>query len=775
MRHTQHLAGLLAAVFLLPAFAAEVSHWQGAPLKDLLIELNEQGYQLIYSSALVSDDLLILEEPNLDEPIDGLKSILQPLGLALAGGPSGSWLVVRDEPVTDVAVATVNEPAAPALPEVIVTSSLHRIAALQTSAPRFLDRELASRIPAAAEEVVRMTARLPGTASGGISVRNHVRGGEANEVLFLLDGLRLYEPFHLKDFQSVATTINSNAIDGMDFYSGAYPARFGDRMSGVIDMHLREPDKAIETELALSFFNTSVLSMGRFGSGEEGDWLFATRRGNLDLIADIINPDIGNPDYQDYIVHAGWEFGPRAKLSANLMLSKDKLSLADVDRGENANANYENQVFWLKWQADWNSKLHSDTIFSLSDISNERRGTLLLPGIVAGALDERHEFQSYGLKQDWTFAPSSKWMLLFGVDAKHLDSKYRFDSIKAVTPPFDGILDNEALLVRNSNLAPEGAQYGAHLELRLQISPALVVDAGIRRDYQSYTTANDDSQTSPRLSLLYKIGKASEFRLGWGQYSQAQEINELQVSDGIESYFPAQRAEHVVANLAHEFAGQLDLELSYYRKSFRSVRPRFENAFNTLTLLPEIQFDRVRIGAASAQAEGAELQIRRGGSEDNLFWWLGYAWSEVRDKTSEGSVLRSWDQSHTVKAGMSWRWGPWDFSAAAEVHRGWPKTVLVAETIIDAGGAEILQLTTTPRNESRYSNFHTLDVRVSRVFDLRRGELSAFLEVSNIYDRANACCTEYSLGSTPSGEPDLLAKEKYWLPLLPSLGVVWRF
>jgi outer membrane receptor protein involved in Fe transport len=775
MQNTHRLSGLFAFLVCLPALAAGLEQWRGEPLVDLLDAVSEQGLRVIYSSALVADDFIVTDEPDLSDPVEGLKSALRPFGLALESGPAASWLVVRAEAAVDDAVVAIIEHTEPPLPEIIVTSSLHRIGSLQTSAPRFLDRELASRIPAAAEEVVRMTARLPGTASGGISVRNHVRGGEANEVLFLLDGLRLYEPFHLKDFQAVATTINPNAIDGMDFYSGAYPARFGDRMSGVIDMHLREPDKPIETELALSFFNASVLSMGRFGGGEKGDWLVAARRGNLDLIADIINPDIGSPDYQDYIVHGGWEFGPRTKLSANFMLSKDKLLLADVDRGENANANYENQVFWLKWQADWSSRLHSDTIFSLSDISNERRGTLLLPGIVTGALDEQHEFRSYGLKQDWTFTPSSKWMLLFGVDAKRLDSKYRFNSIKAVTPPFDGILDNEALLVRNSNLSPEGAQYGAHVELRLQISPALVVDAGIRRDYQSYTTANDDSQTSPRLSLLYRLGKTTEFRLGWGQYSQAQEINELQVSDGIESYFPAQRAEHVVANLAHNVAGKIDIELSYYRKSFRTVRPRYENVFNTLTLLPEIQFDRVQIDAASAQAEGAELQIRRGSSEDNLFWWLGYSWSEVRDETSDGKVLRSWDQAHTVKAGISWRWGPWDFSAAAEAHRGWPKTELIAETIVDAGGMEILQLTTTPRNEGRYSNFNTLDVRVSRDFDLRHGELTAFLEISNVYDRANPCCTEYSLGGTPSGGPALLAKETHWLPLLPSLGVVWRF
>jgi hypothetical protein len=60
---------------------------------------------------------------------------------------------------------------------------------------------------------------------------------------------------------------------------------------------------------------------------------------------------------------------------------------------------------------------------------------------------------------------------------------------------------------------------------------------------------------------------------------------------------------------------------------------------------------------------------------------------------------------------------------------------------------------------------------VSRRFDLPRGDLTAFLEITNLYDRANPCCTEYSL--LPDGS--LNSRQSNWLPLVPSLGVVWRF
>jgi outer membrane cobalamin receptor len=736
-------------------FAAEL--WQGRQLSELLLSLNDQGYRIIFSGDVVTDDLLIEQEPDLQEPLAGLRALLASHGLQLQAGPADTWLVKKDQ-ASAVTEAIIIEAAPPALPEIIVTSSLQRLQYKQAGTHTYLDRELTARVPAAGEEAVRITNRLPSTASGGISSRIHIRGGEANEVLFLLDGLRLYEPFHLKDFQAVATIVNSNAIEGIDFYSGAYPARYGDRMSGVMNMSLRQPQKKTETELSLSFFNASALSMGSFGERNQGDWLIAARRGNLDLIADIINPESGNPDYQDYLLHGGWEFNARAAISANLLASNDKLILADEDRGEFANANYENRVLWLKWAADWNERLRSETIISISQIKNSRAGTLLLPEIVSGTLNEEREFDAFGIKQDWTYLATKSWMLSFGVDGKHQDAVYRFDSSKTVTAPFDEILDNLPLEVRSFYVEPEGAQYSAYLEARWQVHPKLILDAGVRWDRQSYTTANNDEQVSPRLSVLYEAGERTEIRLGWGQYSQAQEINELQVSDGIDTFFAAQRAEHVVANMQHRFHNDISVDISYYRKSFRTVRPRFENAFNALTLLPEIQFDRYRIDPISAEATGAELLLSRGDEAQNTFWWFGYAWSEVRDKTLDLKIPRSWDQTHTVKAGISWRWGRWDLSTAGEIHTGWPKSVMPAEQI----------------NVSRYSLFHTLDMRISREYAVRRGDLTVFLEVSNLYDRNNPCCTEYSVEVTPSG-PLLIDKQVHWLPLLPSLGVVWRF
>ena len=66
-------------------------------------------------------------------------------------------------------------------------------------------------MPRLADETLRAVQRLPGTATNGFSSLGSVRGGEPNETAIVLDGLRLYEPFHLKNFLSPVSLLDSRA------------------------------------------------------------------------------------------------------------------------------------------------------------------------------------------------------------------------------------------------------------------------------------------------------------------------------------------------------------------------------------------------------------------------------------------------------------------------------------------------------------------------------------------------------------------------------------
>ena len=771
-------ARLLALVALLVAGGAfgdqAPGPWQGEKLSDFLRGMGALGLRVIFSSDLVSDAYELTEEPDLQDPEAALATVLADFGLGIAPGPGGSLLVVR---------ATAGGPADTPpqrsrpdipLPEIVVTSSLHRVENVHTDTHRYFDRELSSRVPTTGDEVVRVTNQLPGTASSGISARNHVRGGEVNEVLFLLDGLRLYEPFHLKNFQSVATIVNPALVAGIDFYSGAFPAHFGDRMSGVMRLDLREAGAATETELGLSFFNASALSLGSFGDEAQGDWLVSARRGNLDLLFDVVDPERGTPRYNDVMLRMGWEAGPRAALRASYLQSTDKIRLNDPGRGETATARYRNEVAWIDWSADWNASLTSRTLLAHTSISNRRAGAVDLPGIVAGTIDEDNAFRIAALKQDWAWRPAEAWQVAFGFEARDIDGRFDYNANRSLEAPFDDVFEGMSSYDRDAEIKADGSQFALYMEARHRFGPRVVVEAGMRWDQQSYTLAERDEQTSPRLSLLYQAGARTELRLGWGQYSQAQEVNELQVSDGVYEYFPAQRAEHVVANLEHDLPSGVSIGLSVYRKSFRKLRPRYENAFNPLSILPEIQFDRFAIDARRGKSRGAELTLSRQSPDRSTVWWLGYARAAVEDETASGELKRGWDQPHTAKAGLSWRWRRWNFSATARVHTGWPRTELVGRRVADDGGEPGLDVERTGLYARRHGSFRTFDIRVSRLLALRRGKLDVFLDVTNLADSANPCCLEYAVGDDGAG-PVLEVRESGWLPILPSLGAVWRF
>lgn len=761
-----------------PADGAERS-WQGEPLREYIEYLRSKGLRIIYSTDLVRDEYLLPVEVSGDSPETALRLAVEPFGLAITAGPAGSLLITEDPAArqarsdAEQAATPIAAPAIEPLPEIIVTSSLYNIRYEHAGSYNFLDRDQSTRMPNLGDEAVRSIARLPGTSSDGVSTRHHVRGGAQNEQLFLLDGLRLYEPYHLKDFHSVATIVDQNVISGIDFYSAGYPARYGDRMSGVVDIRLREPPEQTESEIGISFFNTWGLSRGRFGGDDRGDWLLSARRGNLDLLLDAVNPDYGSPQYADYLAHAGWQAG-RHYISANALHSFDKIFIADADDTERANARYKNDILWLKAESEWNESIGSTTIMSATEIENQRAGVSERPDVISGFVDSDQRFRSLALKQDWSFAFSNDFLAVAGFELKRLEAEYAYESSMIIALPFDRIFDNEPVTVRGIETAPRGSQFAVFTELRMRAGDRLTVDAGLRWDQQTYASAGDDAQVSPRLNLLYRAGEATDLRVALGEYYQAQEINELQVSDGVLDFHPAQRAQHLVASVEHGFGSGMELRIEAYRKKYRSLMPRFENVFDPLVLIPELQVDRVRIDAESAVSDGVELSLTGTGADD-LSWWASYTWSRTEDRVAGTSTRRGWDQTHALNSGFSTDWHDWSFSAAAIVRTGWPKTILQSETIQNPDGSTSLAVFAEPRNSRRHAVFGSLDARVSRNVNLPRGDLTLFLEITNLTNRQNPCCTEYSVGLDESGDPVLQASESTWLPIVPSLGVVWRF
>jgi hypothetical protein len=134
-------------------------------------------------------------------------------------------------------------------------------------------------------------------------------------------------------------------------------------------------------------------------------------------------------------------------------------------------------------------------------------------------------------------------------------------------------------------------------------------------------------------------------------------------------------------------------------------------------------------------------------------------------------VRRSWDQTHAVGGGLTWSSDDWLVTLAATYHTGWPTTpVRVIERDPAPDGIEL-----GPRNSARYPGFSSVDLRVSRDFVLPRGALTVFAEVTNALNQRNPCCTDFEYRYEADGSLVLDREYRHWLPLVPSVGVLWRY
>lgn len=769
---------ILLLVLAVPAVAAGDGRptLAGQSLESAIGALQQAGFKVFYSSDLVRGWMRVEQEPGPEDPAAALAEILDPHGLALRRGLNDAWLVVRDPdpPRADAALAPGSpQPDArtekPALPveEIIVAASRYEIRRAGAASEFLISNRDLENLPDIGDDSIRAVARLPGTASNGLSALANIRGGEINETLVRLDGLRLYEPFHLKDFQGVFSAIDPRIVSSMDVYTGAFPAAFGDRMSGVIDVETIIPPERLYHEVGLSFFNSSFLSSGNF-AGERGHWIGSVRRSNLDLLYRKFSEQPERPRYTDLYAKLSFDLSEQLTITGNLLRAEDDIALADdVDREERASARQADSYAWLKLEHRLGGRTSGATLIAQSRIDSARSGTSAKLGVSAGSLSDTRSFSIDSVQSEWSRILGARLMLDFGVTLTRLEGRYAY----ADAANFDLVFDfpgapTEIGRVRSIAVNPTGRRHELFTALRIDLNPRLATEIGLRWDQQTID-GSGQSTLGPRLGFSWAVSEMTTLRANWGRIFQAQAINELQVNDGVTRFQPPQRSEHFVIGLDRVMAGGAMLRIEAYDKSLDRLRPRFENLLNTRVLLPELKPDRIRVAPDSARARGVEISLD--GEDGPWRWWTGLTWARVEDRIDRSEVLRSWDQTFNLQLGMSYERSGWTFSTGLIYRSGWPTTGV---SLVE--GAAFPTVEVGPRNGDRSGAFGSLDIRVSREFSLEDSALVLSFEMSNVTDRMNPCCFEYEIGDEEdTGE--LVLGELNYLPTIPSLGVLWKF
>ncbi|MEJ2504116.1 MAG: TonB-dependent receptor, partial [Gemmatimonadota bacterium] len=691
-------------------------------------------------------------------------------------------------------LTVVLEPQAISLADIRVAPG--RFSALEDVPPeaiQVLTREEILTLPQVGEDVFRSLKRLPGVAAHDISTRLHVRGGSDREVLVRLDGLDLYEPYHMKDWDGALGILDLNALGAEELSAGGFGAEYGDRMTAVLDMKSRTSVGDPVTTLGLSITNVAGMSRGGFAA-DRGSWLFSVRRGFMGLVIRLIGEDERlSPQYWDVFGKVRYQPAPGHVVSAHVLHAGDAFGLHELDAVEavDVETEWKSSYGWVTWESALHDRVSSELAVWAGRLTRHRDGIvedLGRPGMPVriSVLDDR-TFSFGGVREQLSLDLGERAMLKLGLEANRLRAGYTY-----FERTWNEVLDqdrNPTLQVDSAgaDLAPRGTKTAAWATVRARPWDRLTVDVGARYDR---VTHSGDEDLSPRVLAALDLDAATTIRGSWGTYHQTHGIHELAVGDGEVEFYPAEETRQIALALERHFTSGITARVEAYSRTIPDQRPGNLNLEQELEIFPEAEGDRVRIDPARGRARGLELSVER---DDGGRWsWSAiYVLASAEDEVPElfGAdcadgqacadrlwVPRRYDQRHALALSTSYHPGPgWTLSAGWRYHSGWPATAWAYRVEQLESGRAFWVREFGPVRAMRLPAYHRLDLRATRQLRVRDNPLTLFVDLFNVYDRTNLA--SYGFGGTfIDGDVRMERRDgQTLLPFLPTFGVRYEF
>lgn len=726
-------------------------------LAEYVDRARETGINIIYASNLVPTSLRVAGPEPLEFSLDTLRALLVVQSLQLEAISPGNFLVKRGTPSPKVTAANAQASQPARLEEVVVSSSLYQWLRRDPGPALSLDEEQLSLRAVAANDALRAVNQLPGSASVGVSARPRVRGGNEDETLIEFDGVRLYNPFHFSAYNSLFSAFDSRLLGQIDFYSGAFPLRFGDRLSATMALEPRSPQELGDRrELGLGTLQVSYLqSVQR----DDRHFLVSARRSGAETGQFTDMQDLGHPEFGDVYVRYGGESEDGSNWTFNMLWFSDDIVLNSADGSEQAESNDSSAYLWARRESDSDSALHVQSSVGVGRVARERSGGIQQPDKVVATLDDSQTLSLLFANQDFDLVRDDR-ILRFGWDYRYLSADFDYSSTQEVAPAFASLsnINRESEeSYRGEGIGQQGALYGS---VKQGWGKRWFIEGSLRLDAQRYSGEELESQLSYRAALLYQLSDVTDLRFVWGRYAQSQGVHELRVADLETRYQPAQSADHLVLSVERQipFLG-MSVRIEGYSKRAMDINAYYDNLANAFTLLPELQPDRVRVDATSYQTQGLELALNGQFPMGN--WWANISAATSEDRVDGVDVRRRWDQSRTANMGFQLALGLWRMGLSATVHEGWLTTPLEYRDGLVVAGA---------RNSQRFDHYASLDLKVVRHWPTSSGEVRLEAGVSNLTDRENEVGVDVRVR-----DEQLQQQAFYGIPRAVFFDLYWRF
>lgn len=632
------------------------------------------------------------------------------------------------------------------------------------------------------QDLMKSMQLLPGVKSGVEGTSGiYVRGGSQDQNLILLDGVPVYNAAHALGIFSV---FNPDAIKSVTLTKGGFPARYGGRLSSVLDIRMKEGNlQEWHGDLSLGLIS-SKLSLSGPLIKDKTSILISGRRTYADLILKNVieqeenrttTPSLYFYDFNAKIQH---KINDKHRLYLSGYFGQDKFgaTFTSPRQKEKSLVDWGNQISALRWNYEISNKFFANTTLTYSKYAvntiNEFQelnvenpdffGTRLTSGI-----------QDIGMKIDFDYIPMPNHYLKFGVNA--INHNY--------TPGVSQSRSNEELESSEDDII--STEYAVYLEDDMTLGK-LKANIGI---HASALSVQDNFYTSvqPRIGLRYLVDESLSLKASFNTMSQY--INLLAteaISLPSDLWVPStarirpQQSWQAALGVAKQFK-DYELSIEGYYKEMDNVLSYREGA---TFLTDNLQNWEDKVTQGEGEAYGAEVFFQK--KKGKLTGWIGYtlSWTNRQfedinqgekfpfryDRRHDASIVLSYDIKENIKLSANWIYGTGNAVTLPQYQ--YPSFNSVQTGF---GNSARYQSDGGDKNAFRMSASHRLDWSISFIKKKKKYTRTWVLGVYNSYYRKNpfylSLDTEIVRDNTGNiiSEKSIIT-EKTLLPIIPSVS-----
>ncbi len=637
--------------------------------------------------------------------------------------------------------------------EIVVTPGNFAIAQDQSAKGQAINKERITSLPATLDDICRVFQIMPGVSfSDDFSAHFHVRGGKQSENLILLDGIEIFDPYHLKDIGGAVGIMNMDLIDNVSILTGGFPAKYGDKLSSVVAIKNRSGEtQRFRGNLVAGGTGFSLVLEGPY---RYGDWIVSARKSFLKEAVKILNPTdyAFSPSFYDLQSKISLKMTQNSQVIYNFLYSKDNSYLERWKANTELYSDYGNSYHGLVWKSIFKTNFLSELVIS--------QGQNFWDNRIGDDKEEKLNLNEYVLNWNFNFLPNKNHEFEFGLTYKYILYDYKL-KVAQLSKDEENLEELIESYYGDLKINPKTHKFSVYLQDKLKICKSLYANLGARYDYFEY---NQDQQVSPRVGLAYHLTDKTIFRAAWGEYYQAPGYTELTYLKGAKYNPKAEHAIHYVLGMEHFFSDHFSLRIeSYFKHLDRMIGHYFE--YNDQSNDPELRYGNPNEG----RCWGIEFFLD-GKISDRFSIWGTYAYSRAEleayfvnwDKLSidQKKFPRFTDQPHNLSLFVNYLLPKaWELNLKWRFLSGAPCTPRYAVWKGDSPVWESGDI-----YSARYPAYHRLDFRIGKRFNLKKIILRTFLEIKNIYNHKNILLYDYKIENGSH-----MRKAYDTLPFLPTI------